>query len=68
MDWTGEERRSIPGLTSEQIDLIAERAADKALEKVYTEIGRNVVRKALWIIGAGVVALLVWLAGSGNIK
>jgi hypothetical protein len=59
-------------LTEEQIDEIAERAAEKAVEKViehfYAEVGKGVVRKAMWIVGIAAVALFAWLAGSGHIK
>lgn len=61
------ERRRIEVLTDEQIEQIAERAAQVALNKVYTEIGRSVVKKALWIIGASVLAALVWLGRDGKI-
>ena len=61
MEWTGEERRAGPILSAEQIEAIAERAAEKALEKVYSEIGRNVVRKAMFVIGAAILALAAWL-------
>jgi hypothetical protein len=61
-----------PPLTEEQIDEIAERAAEKAVTKVidhfYAEVGKGVVRKVLWVIGVGSIALFVWLAGSGHIK
>jgi hypothetical protein len=39
-------------LTEADIDRIAERAADRALEKVYSDVGKSLVTKALWIIGA----------------
>ena len=63
-----ERRHNGVQLSEAQIDAIADRAADRALEKVYTTIGRSVVRKALWVIGAGVIALLAWLAGTGGLK
>lgn len=51
------------GLTSMEIDAIADRAATKALERVYAEVGKSVVRKFMWIVGIVVVSLLIWLAG-----
>ncbi len=53
-------------LTEHDIDHIAERAADKALEKVYTEIGKSVVKKVLWVLGLGALALMVWMSSTGN--
>lgn len=55
-----------PELTEEQIEAIAERAANKALEKVYAQIGRSVVTKFLWALGAATLAILAWLKGSGK--
>lgn len=50
-------------LTEEQMEIIAERAAGKAIEKVYTAIGESVVKKLYWVIGVAVVSGLVWMAG-----
>ena len=61
------ERRASPHLTEEQIDAIAERAAEKALEKVYTHIGKSVVHKFLWVVGACVLALAAYLKGLGKL-
>lgn len=55
-------------LSEEQIEAIAERAAEKALAKVYENIGRSVVQKALWIVGTATFALLAWLGGKGYFK
>jgi hypothetical protein len=56
------------GLTELQIEVIAQRAADKALEKVYAEVGRGVLKKLAWLIGAVVVGLGIWLAGKDIIR
>ena len=52
------ERRKSPILSEEQIE-IAERAAEKAVEKmtnqIYLEVGKGVVKKALYLLGALVV-------------
>ena len=59
--YEGPERRQLFRLSDSQIEIIAERAAEVALEKVYVGIGKSVVHKVLWVIGAGALALLVWL-------
>lgn len=41
-----------PGLTEHEMEAIAERAAERALQKVYAEVGRSVVNRVLWIVGA----------------
>ena len=55
-------------LTEAQMDLIAERAADKALEKVYADVGRNVLRKLAWLAGVAVISLAMWAAGKGALQ
>jgi len=59
-------------LTDEQIEMIAERAAEKAMKKLtedaYMSIGKGVVSKAFWIIGMVATALFFWLAQKGIIK
>ena len=56
-------------MTRDEIEQIAELAADKAVEKalqkMYVEIGRGVLKKASYIVGVGIIALGVWLSGHG---
>jgi hypothetical protein len=54
-------------LTESQIEAIAERAAEVALEKVYTEVGRSVLKKLAWITGVAVVGLFMWLGGHSSL-
>lgn len=67
-EYSGNERRRSPHLTEDQIDAIAERAAEVALEKVYTHIGRSVVSKFLWLVGAATLAVAAWMNGAGILK
>jgi len=59
-------------LTDAQVEKIAEKAADKAVAKltdrVYRDVGRNVVQKLFWIVGVVSVALFFWLQSKGLIK
>jgi hypothetical protein len=48
-----------------RMEAIAELAAKKALEHVYADIGKGVLKKLIWLIGISVLALLSWLAGRG---
>ena len=66
MEYKGHERRAATSLTEEQLEAIAERAAERALEKVYASIGKSVVTKILWVAGAAALALAAWLKGSGK--
>jgi len=67
MDGSQEHKESIVTLTEEQIDHIAERAAERALEIVYAEVGKNVLKKLAWLVGAVIVGLALWLAGKNNL-
>lgn len=66
-EYLGPERRQHAQLSDEQIERIAERAAEVALEKVYTSIGKSVVSKFLWICGAAGLAIAAWLGGAGQL-
>lgn len=65
-EYHGPERRQQPVLSDEQIERIAERAAEVALEKVYTSIGKSVVSKFLWLCGAAALAITAWMNGAGH--
>lgn len=66
--YEGQERRNTSTrLSDEQIAIIAEKAAEVALQKVYTNIGKSVVSKFLWVIGAGTLAVAAWMNGAGHL-
>jgi hypothetical protein len=54
-------------LTEDQIDKIAEKAAKKALNSIYADVGRGVLRKLAWLAGLVVLGLAFWLAGKGSL-
>lgn len=60
------EQHNIP-LTDAQIEAIAERAAEVALNKVYADVGKSVLKKLAWLVGVVVIGLAMWLAGNGNL-
>lgn len=61
-----------PNLTEDQIEMIAEKAAEKAIEKltshVYQEVGKSVVSKLFYIVGACALGLWLWLKSKGIIS
>lgn len=61
--YSGPDRRVESHLSDEQIDIIAEKAAERAVEKmtagVYKSIGKSVVDRFFWIVGA--LSLSAWL-------
>lgn len=66
------ERRHVVSLTDEQIEAIAEKAAQKAMAKLtnqfYQEVGKGVVSKFIWVMGVLAVAVYVWAQKEGYIK
>ena len=52
-------------LTEAEMDAIAERAADRAIRKMYEQIGKSVAQKIYWAIGVAVVGMMMLLAGNG---
>ena len=67
-----ERRKQAVQLTDEQIEEITEKAAEKAVEKmtnqIYLEVGKGVVKKALYIIGAFIVGAGIWAKAKGWIS
>lgn len=51
-----------------QMDEIVERVVKRVFSQMYEEVGKSVVRKALWVIGVGVMVLLTFLVGKGYLK
>jgi hypothetical protein len=66
------DRRVTISLTDEEIDLIAEKAAEKAVAKmttmVYREVGQTIIQKFFWIVGLSSVGVYVYLQQKGYIK
>lgn len=46
-------------------DKAAKQAVSEALQAMYVEIGRGVLRKAAYVIGIGIIALGLWLTNHG---
>lgn len=66
------DRRMTISLTDDEIELIAEKAAEKAVAKMttmmYREVGKGVVDKFFWIVGLSAVGIYVYLQQKGIIK
>ena len=54
-------------LTDAQIDEIAEKAAERAFQKIYQNVGKSVLTKLTWMVGAAVIGLFMWLGGHGSL-
>ena len=61
-----DQKQNLP-LTDAQIEAIAERAAEVALNKVYADVGKNVLKRMAWLTGVAVIGLALWLAGNGSL-
>lgn len=68
---TEQERRQSVLLTHDQIEEIASRAADKAIDRitqqVYQQVGRSVINKLIWIAGSLSVAFYIWFSDNIHI-
>lgn len=64
-------RRGCPYMTEEDVERVAEMAANKAVNKMATEayqaIGKGVVNRFLWIVGVITVGFAAWLHSKGVI-
>ena len=58
-----------PYVTPEQLEAIAENAAERAVKKMtdnlYKEVGKGVLNKLLWALGIIAVAMAAWLHDRG---
>lgn len=67
-----EERRRHPFLTEEDLEMIAEKAADKAVIKMesllYRQVGKTFIGQLTKIIGIIIVGLFLFLHEKGFIK
>jgi hypothetical protein len=67
--YSGPERRTRQPLSDEQIEHIAQRAAELAVQKmttdVYASVGKSVLQKVFWIVGVVATAMVL---GNASIK
>ena len=65
--YSGEDRRKAPVLTDEQIEHIATKAAEIAVQRMTTEIyasvGKSVLHKIFWAVGVLVTAMTIGNVG-----
>lgn len=61
------ERDPFGGMSDAEIDVIAERAAKRALQLVYAEVGQSVLKKIAWLAGVVVLGLALWLIGKDSL-
>jgi hypothetical protein len=59
--------QGVSDLSEDQIEEIAERAARRALEIVYAEVGRSVIKRLTWLVGVVTVGLALWLIGKDRL-
>ena len=59
-------------LSEDKVEYIAEKAAEKAVEKMKDEffqsVGKTVVQKILWLVGAGAIGAWMWAKQHGLIE
>jgi hypothetical protein len=54
--------RHLP-ITDAQLDHIVERAVDKVFDRIYSDVGRSVLKKLAWGVGLIVTVICVWIVG-----
>lgn len=58
-----------PYLTEHELEELATRAADKAVEKItkqiYQSVGQSIIHKLFWLVGAVAVGFAAWLHSKG---
>lgn len=59
-----EEEKSVYRLTEDDREAIK----NQILDEIYTEIGKGVVKRLLWLLGLGAAALLGYLTSKGYIR
>lgn len=59
-----EERRHIR-LTEHELDYIIKGVKKQALDEIYAEIGKGLVKRVLWLLGLVGTAVTGWLAYKG---
>ena len=65
MSHEGPERRAYQTISEEDLDKIAERAAEKAFEKIYSTVGKGVLTRLAWLVGAAALGIIYWLGSKG---
>jgi hypothetical protein len=67
--YSGPERRTRQPLSDEQIEHIAQRAAELAVQKmttdIYASVGKSVLQKVFWIVGVVATAMVL---GNASLK
>jgi hypothetical protein len=67
--YSGPERRTRQPLSDEQIEHIAQRAAELAVQKmttdIYASVGKSVMQKVFWIVGVVATAMVL---GNASLK
>ena len=70
--YDGPDRRVQTHISDEQIEVIAEKAAEKAIQLmtsgVYKSIGKSVVDKFLWLVGALSLGAWLWAKKNGLVQ
>ena len=53
--------------TPDDIEEIANAAAERVLDKIYNEVGKSVIKRLAWLAGAALIGVFMWLSSKGDI-
>lgn len=59
-------REPFGGLSEAEVEDLVERVTEKVVENFYAEVGKNVVKKGLWIAGIIGVGLAIFFGFAGK--
>jgi len=66
--YNGAERRKVSRLSNDEFHELAREVKKLALEEIYADIGKGVVKRLLWLLGLGGSGAVAYLTMKGYIK
>lgn len=62
------EERRLVRISEDQLDYIIKGVKKQAMDEIYADIGKGVVKRVLWMLGFGGAGFTAYLAAKGYIK
>jgi hypothetical protein len=66
--YKGAERRKVSRLSNEEFHELAKEVKKLALDEIYADIGKGVLKRLLWLFGLGGSGAVAYLTMKGYIK
>lgn len=65
-NYSGPERRAQYSLSDQDVERVALRAKELAMEELYISVGRSVITKGLWFVGLVAAGVAAYLGATGH--